>query len=189
MTTTTLDFPFPPHYSFPPFFTIQPNPQTRTSQFQSWSNLIQTYCRQNKLFILSLNTETLSSPLFNNSALKRRLSSEDARTILDWMASDEGGRRIEWITDNATKKGSATRCYVYWRNPEEWGRLIYSWVEETGQKGGVLTFFELVEGDATAGQDFHGMNNEVLKKALQVLVKQGKAQIFGQEESLGVKFF
>lgn len=37
--------------------------------------------------------------------------------------------------------------------------------------------------------DLHGIDNEVLLKALNVLVKKGKAQIFGQEDSLGVKFF
>lgn len=33
------------------------------------------------------------------------------------------------------------------------------------------------------------MDADVLVKALNVLVKRGKAQIFGQEDSLGVKFF
>jgi ESCRT-II complex subunit VPS25 len=33
------------------------------------------------------------------------------------------------------------------------------------------------------------MDTEVLLKALNILVKRGKAQIFGQEESQGVKFF
>jgi ESCRT-II complex subunit VPS25 len=33
------------------------------------------------------------------------------------------------------------------------------------------------------------MDNEVLLEALNVLVKRGKAQIFGSEDSLGVKFF
>lgn len=37
--------------------------------------------------------------------------------------------------------------------------------------------------------DFHGMDNGVLMKALNILVKRGKAQIFGSEDSLGVKFF
>jgi ESCRT-II complex subunit VPS25 len=47
----------------------------------------------------------------------------------------------------------------------------------------------LVEGDGTRGSEFHGMDQELLRKALNVLVKQGKAQVFGQEDSLGVKFF
>lgn len=37
--------------------------------------------------------------------------------------------------------------------------------------------------------DFYGLDPEVLQKALQVLVKRGKAQIFGQEDQQGVKFF
>lgn len=33
------------------------------------------------------------------------------------------------------------------------------------------------------------MDTDVLLKALNVLVKRSKAQIFGQDDSLGVKFF
>lgn len=33
------------------------------------------------------------------------------------------------------------------------------------------------------------MDTDLLQKALGTLVKRGKAQIFGQEDSLGVKFF
>jgi len=37
--------------------------------------------------------------------------------------------------------------------------------------------------------EFHGLDQELLLKALGVLVKRGKAQVFGQEDSQGVKFF
>jgi ESCRT-II complex subunit VPS25 len=37
--------------------------------------------------------------------------------------------------------------------------------------------------------EFHGMDPELLQKALAVLVKRGKAQVFGQEDQQGVKFF
>ncbi len=40
-----------------------------------------------------------------------------------------------------------------------------------------------------ATQEFHGLDQELLLKALAVLVKRGKAQVFGQEDSQGVKFF
>lgn len=33
------------------------------------------------------------------------------------------------------------------------------------------------------------MDPELLQRSLQVLVKRGKAQIFGSDNSLGVKFF
>ncbi|KAF7559956.1 hypothetical protein G7046_g4195 [Stylonectria norvegica] len=45
------------------------------------------------------------------------------------------------------------------------------------------------QGDGTKGTEIHGMDTDVLLKALNVLVKRGKAQIFGQDDSLGVKFF
>jgi ESCRT-II complex subunit VPS25 len=37
--------------------------------------------------------------------------------------------------------------------------------------------------------EFHGLDQDLLQKALGILVKRGKAQIFGQEDSQGVKFF
>lgn len=37
--------------------------------------------------------------------------------------------------------------------------------------------------------DFHGLDAEILQKALAILVKRGKAQVFGQEDQQGVKFF
>lgn len=37
--------------------------------------------------------------------------------------------------------------------------------------------------------EFHGMDPEVLQKSLGILVKRGKAQVFGNEDQQGVKFF
>lgn len=37
--------------------------------------------------------------------------------------------------------------------------------------------------------EFHGMDIELLQRSLNVLVKRGKAQIFGSEDQQGVKFF
>ncbi|KAI1504670.1 ESCRT-II complex, vps25 subunit [Biscogniauxia marginata] len=79
--------------------------------------------------------------------------------------------------------------WVYWKTPEEWAGLIEAWVEDTAQKNTVLTLYELTEGEGTRGTEFHGLDPEILQKALQVLVKRGKAQIFGQEDQRGVKFF
>ena len=67
--------------------------------------------------------------------------------------------------------------------------MLYGWVDETGQKGAVLTVYELREGDAVMNKDWRDMDEGMLRKVLNVLVKRGKAQIFGQEENAGVKFF
>ena len=80
-------------------------------------------------------------------------------------------------------------------------------VEETGQKSTVLTLYELTNGEATASQglfshvtknsnegtdqatEFYGMDADILHKSLSILVKRGRAQVFGAEDQRGVKFF
>ena len=105
------------------------------------------------------------------------------------MALPSNGSRIEWFPP-ATKGQQSETCYVFWRSAGEWADLIYAWVEETGQKGAVLTVYELREGDAVSGRKWREMDEGMLRKVLGVLVKRGKAQIFGQgSEGEGVKFF
>lgn len=41
--------------------------------------------------------------------------------------------------------------WVYWRTPEEWAALVEAWVDETAQKGTVLTLYELSQGEDTLG--------------------------------------
>jgi ESCRT-II complex subunit VPS25 len=42
--------------------------------------------------------------------------------------------------------------------------------------------------DDAGPPEFHGMEPEILRKALNVLVREGRATIFGSDDSLGVKF-
>ncbi|EDN10329.1 DUF852 domain-containing protein [Histoplasma capsulatum] len=183
---TTPPFKFPATYSFPPFFTLQPNTTTRLSQFQKWSALIQAWCRHHRLYRLSL-IDAIDSPLFHNADIHKRLSLADARTVVDWMVRGEGGgRRAEWV---GGESGGKAVAWIWWRTPEEWASVLADWVEETAQKNTVLTLYELMEGEATVSQEFHGMDPDVLSKSLNVLVKRGKAQVFGNEDSQGVKFF
>ena len=75
----------------------------------------------------------------------------------------------------------------------------------------MLTVYELIQGEGTVSQgmfmfpfvavawlqdrqadllsEWHGMDPDVMFKSLNVLVKRGKAQIFGSEGQEGVKFF
>ncbi|CAD6566196.1 MAG: hypothetical protein ASARMPREDX12_003118 [Alectoria sarmentosa] len=200
---TAESFTYPQSYSFPPFFTLQPNLQTRLSQLRKWSRLIQRYCRHYHIFKLSL-VSALDMPLFKNAESRKRLSLNDALQVVDWMTRDEGGRRAEWIDGGLDAKGGT--AWVYWKRPEEWAEVIVGWVEETGQKSTVLTLYELINGEMTVGRgtvsrdwrlksnahgtpDFHGMDPELFQRSLAVLVKRGKAQVFGSEDQQGVKFF
>ncbi|MCJ1360418.1 MAG: hypothetical protein MMC33_010423 [Icmadophila ericetorum] len=109
----------------------------------------------------------------------------EVRVILDWMTGEEGAQRAEWVG----KEGVKETAWIYWRRPEEWAEVLSNWVEETAQKNIVLTLYELTEGETTLSQEFHSMDPKVLQKSLAVLVKRGKAQIFGIEDEQGVKFF
>ncbi len=47
--------------------------------------------------------------------------------------------------------GEGDVVWVYWRTPEEWAALLEAWVDETAQKGTVLTLYELSQGEDTTG--------------------------------------
>lgn len=226
MTTTTTGgpsaFSFPREYHFPAFFTKQPNLTTRHAQLTKWAALTLSYARHARLFKLSLSSAP-ESELFHNKSIDRRLSAADVREVVDFMRKDG---RAEFVGGGGGAAGDVV--FLYWRKPEEWAAAVEAFVEETGQKGSVLTVYELAEGEGTRGTgewfsaelgeggrarlqpvlslllllplgcgcvvltsvvELHGMDQEVLLKALNILVKRGKAQIFGQDDSLGVKFF
>lgn len=169
-------FAWPWEYDFPPFFTLQPNLSTRAKQLESWARLVLDYCHFHKIYSLDLG-EAAQSPLFVNSKLNRRLSVEGIQAVFDHL---EKLGHLEWAD-----KGKR-RCRVYWRTPEEWGKLIYDWVLANGFKNTVCTLFELTDGDETVGESFHGLEKETLVKGLKSLEATGRAELMGGE---GVKFF
>jgi len=143
------DFAFPPIYHFPPFWTPQPTLSTRRAQLRKWSSLILSYCQHQRLLRLSL-TDALQTPLFHNKELKKRLTLAEAREIIEWMCREEGGKQAEWVAGG--KEGGKEVCWIWWRGVEEWAEMVAGWVEETGQKGTVLTLYEITEGEGTMGQ-------------------------------------
>ena len=93
---------------------------------------------------------------------------------------------VEWDSETAKE-----RCYVMWRTPAEWGEQLYAWIESNGMTDTVCTLYELHSGDDTVNEEFHGIDINVLLKALQDLERRGKAQVFTAEDppEVGVKFF
>ncbi|KYK54945.1 vacuolar protein-sorting-associated protein [Drechmeria coniospora] len=187
MASPAPPFPFPREYHFPPFFTAQTNLTTRHAQLTKWSALVLAYARHHRLFRLVLS-EAADSDLFFNGRIDRRLAVADIRQVIDFLRKDG---RAEFLPPPPGTKDPAAPdvVFVYWRKPDEWAALVEAYVEDTAQKGSVLTLYELTEGEGTRGTEIHGMDSDLLLKALNILVKRGKAQIFGQEDSLGVKFF
>lgn len=80
--------------------------------------------------------------LFCNKGIGRELSLVDAIGILDYMAARGNG---EWLG------GDKSKFLVLYRSYAEWAKLLYDWVDSTGQMGNVFTLYELLEGDDTKG--------------------------------------
>lgn len=173
------EFEWPWQYNFPPFFTIQPTLATKEKQLEAWSSLILNYHRAHRCFVLDV-TEALTSPLFHNKGISRKLSADALQDILNAM-SNRG--TIAWADKQHT------RCYVFWRSPEEWGKLVYEWADASGHINSVCTFYELLQGDDTQDTEFAGLDVDVLRMSLQSLEKQGKAELITFDGSEGVKFF
>ncbi|XP_067931782.1 vacuolar protein-sorting-associated protein 25-like [Watersipora subatra] len=180
MEGDSSDFAWPWQHDFPPFYTIQPNAETRRKQQEAWCSLILSYCKHKKTHQLDI-AEISSSLLFHNKSIERRLAKEHIIELLDKLAK-EG--HVEW------QDVSKTGCLVMWRTPAEWGKLIYDWVKGFGMLNTVCTLYELTNGDDSEGQEFHGIEHWLLIRALKTLQATGKAELIslGQGND-GVKFF
>ena len=168
---------FPWQHSFPPFYTLQPNVETRKKQLEAWRSIVLDYCQRRSLTSLDLR-EIAQSELFNNTKIQRRLS-DSALTAIFKDLEDKGN--LEWPDK------SKPRCNIYWRSPDEWGALIYNFIKQRGQTNTVCTLYELTESSDAVGQPFYGLDEAVLIKSLKILEVQKKAEIFPNNE--GVKFF
>ncbi|NWY47486.1 VPS25 protein, partial [Sylvia atricapilla] len=90
---------------------------------------------------------------------------------------------LEWLDKNKTS------FLIMWKRPEEWGKLIYQWVSKNGLTNSVFTLYELASGDDTENEEFHGLDEATLLRALQALQQEHKAEIITLDDGRGVKFF
>ena len=104
---------WPWQHDFPPFYTLQPNEDTRAKQLDAWSDLILTFCRLNRLFQLS-SADLNTLDLFHNKKIDRRCSTDLADTVLNEMVKK---RRAEWLWQSDKPKPGAqslaqNRCVI-----------------------------------------------------------------------------
>eukprot|EP00123_Amoebidium_parasiticum_P000835 comp11734_c0_seq1/m.6321 comp11734_c0_seq1/g.6321 ORF comp11734_c0_seq1/g.6321 comp11734_c0_seq1/m.6321 type:complete len:184 (-) comp11734_c0_seq1:78-629(-) len=175
----TPTFTWPSVYTFPPFFTLQPNAETRSKQVTAWCQMIKDYYRAKGLYELSVQ-QARNEELFNNEAIGRR-------------ASDD---LIQEVLKELVQKGNAElmpdgRYIVYWRSLDEWAKIIYDYIVKRSMTDQVLTIYELHSGDETEGEEFHGMDLTTFRNAIERLEYQGKATVFqgNETDGDGVKFF
>lgn len=175
-------------YNFPPFFTIQPNEDTRRLQLEAWNEIVLDHCRRHRIFVLN-TSEVLQVAPFKNDSINRRLSAQALETILKYMASKG---RIDWIKDELTvskvANTSKSICLVYWRKPEEWASIILKWVDSKALKGTICTLNDITGDEQSSSPDLLGLEEKILMKALFALEQQGRAAIIKVDGSFGVKF-
>ena len=169
----------PWQYNFPPFFTIQPNIDTRKKQLEAWCQLVldtQKSCNSH-----SLDVNEALGTIFTNKEINRKLSRDGVDMVLEELIKKG---HLEW-KDPRTKK----ECLIMWRTPEEWGKLIYKYINDRSMNNSVCTLFELANGDDTDGEEFHGLEQWLLLRALKSLEIDGKAELMAFGDNEGVKFF
>jgi ESCRT-II complex subunit VPS25 len=169
---------YPEFYSFPPFFTIQPVEATREKQLSLWRDLITRYHRQHKLKTLIVH----DCPLWNNPNIGRKLSKDAVQQVVQDLIKHG---QAEWLDD------AQTQCRILWRKPEELATDIYQWATVSGNIGSVCTLYELHSGEDVNGSSFEGLDEELLRRALEILESEGKCTVFKGEtsEEDGIKFF
>ncbi|KAL1235362.1 Vacuolar protein-sorting-associated protein [Trichinella spiralis] len=160
-------FRWPWQYEFPPFFTLQPNLQTRERQLEAWASLVLNYFQANCLHCLDV-VDAQQSELFYNTKIDRKLSLEGIYAVLDRLRQS---KHLEW------QDKQKQRCLIFWRSPAEWATLIYDWAVRNGFTNTVCTLFELMHGEDSVDEPFHKLNEDVLLEALHQLEVSGKAEL------------
>lgn len=158
---------------------MQPVLETRQKQSQLWGDLILKYCQFHNIYELNVQ-DALNTPLFYNEAINRRLSAAGATQFIDDLAKRGNA---EW----ATREKEA--CTIFFKNVDHWATSILKWVEDCGKTDTVLTVWEIREGEDSEGQEFHGIDERVIMKALHLLERKGRAEIINSGAAAGVKFF
>ncbi|XP_056641410.1 vacuolar protein-sorting-associated protein 25 [Diorhabda sublineata] len=174
-----VDIEWPWQYNFPPFFTLQPHPETRAKQVTAWKSLILNYCEKTKTYTIDVR-ETNQNPLFNNTTINRKLEQDVIISILSELQKSGNAAPVD---------KSKNRWEIYWHTLEEWASIIYDSICDRGMQNTVVTFYELTQGDDVTDLIFFGMNQDVLIKALRVLENERKCELILEDDIQGAKFF
>jgi len=177
----------PSIHSAPPFFTQQPNPVTQAAFTEHWTRLLLSYARHRSLFVLRIEDAEVSAggggewdEVLRNPRINRRLKPEHLAHILSVMASKN-------LAVYEPAKQQTRAALLYWRLPEEWAEVLHEWATKTGQLNTILTFYEIM--DPPAPSPLSGIPEALLRTAIAILAKSGRAQLISISDGDGVRFF
>ncbi|KAH7890893.1 ESCRT-II complex vps25 subunit [Phlebopus sp. FC_14] len=179
--TTQSGFLLPSIHSVHAFFTEQPNPTTQSNLTDHWIRLILTYARHRRLYTLRVEDaevagsewdEILRNERINRRVLPSHLSSLMAAMVAKNVAVYEPAKQSRTVL-------------LYWRLPEEWADVLYSWATATAQLNTILTFYEIT--DPPVPSPLSGIPVPLLRRAITVLTRSARAQIIGVADGEGVR--
>lgn len=155
---------------------IQVHGKTREVQLNTWADLVRKYQKSLNQPLININDE--NTDLFVNKELNRRLNVDGRALVMDTLEKSAHASPID------SKRRD--RWEIYWFTLDETANMIYRWASDHAMLGQVCTIFEIANGDNSTDQEFHGLSNEILLKALRRLEQSGKCELIDEE---GVKFF
>ncbi|KAI9464703.1 ESCRT-II complex vps25 subunit [Boletus coccyginus] len=181
--TTPSGFLLPSIHAAPPFFTEQPTPSTQSLFADHWTRLILSYARHRRLFTLCVEDaegpgsdwdEILRNERINRRVLPSYLSSLLAALVSKNVAVYEPPKQTRSVL-------------LLWRQPEEWAEVLHAWATASGQLNTVLTFYEIT--DPPIPSPLSGLPVSLLRRAINILTRSGRAQIIGVADGEGVRLF
>ncbi|EJU03621.1 ESCRT-II complex vps25 subunit [Dacryopinax primogenitus] len=180
-------FLLPSIHSWPAFFTYQPNPRTFSTQREHWTTLILTYARFARIWELKVgDVDDAASggvwgEVLHNPRLKppRTIGRKMLQILLEQLIEEERA-----LPDPPKQSSSVILC---WRTIPEWAGILHDWAVTTGQTNTILTLFEI--SNPQVPSDLSGMPEPLLRRAIALLQKTGKAQVIEGADGGGVRFF
>ncbi|KAJ7644335.1 ESCRT-II complex vps25 subunit [Roridomyces roridus] len=168
--TTPTGFLLPSVHSAPPFFTQQPHPGTHATVTEHWTTLILAYARHRKLFVLRV---------------------EDAETTDNEWQEILRNERINRAKN--TPRVSFLRSFLPWQ-PKIWlpttpqGRHALFCSIGDCLKNGRKSYMDGFT-DPPLESPLSNIPMSLLRKAIAVLAKTGRAQLIAVADGEGVRFF
>ncbi|KAG8221057.1 ribosomal protein L5 domain-containing protein [Butyriboletus roseoflavus] len=169
-------FLLPSIHAAPPFFTEQPTPSTQSLFADHWTRLILSYARHRRLF--TLRVEDAEAPgndwdeILRNERINRRVLPSYLSSLLAILASKNLA-----VYEPAKQSRSVL---LFWRQPEEWAEALHAWATASGQLNTILTFYEIT--DPPIPSPLSGLPVPLLRRAINILTRSGRAQIIGAEQ-------
>eukprot|EP00892_Ulva_mutabilis_P006091 jgi/Ulvmu1/3854/UM018_0073.1 len=172
----SVEFTFPAFFSYPPYFTLQPNKESQAKQIELWKQLLLQYAKAKRKYKYYLKEDSCHP--FHNPMIQRSLSLEGRQAVCSALVA-EG--KAEWVGKDQTV------CLVTIQPVPLWASTIHD-VVRTRFTTSIVTIEELHSGDEARGTELEGLPEELIHRALQVLEKQGHVSMFSTDKGTGVKF-